>query len=352
MENYSKEDLEVFEEHKFEATVKEKEDVPVQHPNEELGLHEEEEVVSERNNKKEKRKNKYRIQGKSFLLTYPRCKTTKESCLKQLSKKRAPSYLCVGHEKHKDGEDHLHAFVQYAQKESFYKPDCFDLEDKSHGNYQSARSSDDARKYCMKDGDYLEWGAYLSNRQTEVQKRAADNKKILTTPLPELVNSGEISLYSYQQLRTAKNLYTLDSLVVPDYMPKECIWIYGATGIGKSRYIRDNFPGQFFNKSQNKWWDGYNGEKIVLLDDFDLKGETLGHYLKIWGDCYSFSAEIKGGTIKPSIEKFFITSQYLPRDIFCQGNDETKWDQEMRKAIERRFKIMTIGRDGISLIEY
>lgn len=38
----------------------------------------------------------------------------------------------------------------------------------------------------------------------------------------------------------------------------------------------------------------------------------------------------------------FITSQYLPRDIWCPGEVEKDWDQEMREAIERRFKVVTV----------
>lgn len=312
---------------------------------------------NEDNNDKKPRKYGFRLQGKSMILTYPQCDVTKEHAMLQLKRIRDPFYVCVSQERHEDGNPHLHAFVQYSEKQTYYKKTCFDIMNESeriiyHGNYQTAKYSDAARNYVMKDDNFIEHGLYQSNNQSSVQKRAQENKRILETALPELVNNGEISIYSYQALRTAKNLYTLDSLVVPDYMPKECIWIYGSTGIGKSRYIRDNHGGQFFSKSQNKWWDGYNGEKIVLIDDFDLKGEHLGHYLKIWADCYSFTAEIKGGSIKPVIDKLYITSQYLPRDIWCQGNDQEKWDNELRKAVERRFTIMTIDTDGRTLIKY
>lgn len=82
-------------------------------------------------------------------------------------------------------------------------------------------------------------------------------------------------------------------------------------------------------KPQNKWWDGYTGQKYVLLDDFDKQGACLGHYLKIWADRYACTGETKGGTIPLKFEKFIITSNYTP--------DQLWEDTEMRAAIERRF---------------
>lgn len=297
-----------------------------------------------------KTKRAFRLQGKNFFLTYPHCEMSREDAADALNHKAALDYLLIAKEDHMDGTPHLHALLTSKTKLNIKNATFFDI-GAYHGNYQTARKTDDVRAYLLKsDTQPLELGVYLSNSQSEVQKRAKDNKLILEQPLHLLIDSGEISIYSYKLLRESKILYNLDKIDVPDYMPKKCYWIYGKTGIGKSRWIRTNFPGQFYEKPQNKWWDGYTGQRIVLLDDFDLKGECLGHNLKIWADCYSFTAEIKGGTIRPVIEYFIITSQYLPRDIFCQGTDETKWDVEMKEAIERRFAIKTI-KNGLDLVD-
>ena len=67
----------------------------------------------------------------------------------------------------------------------------------------------------------------------------------------------------------------------------------------------------------NKWWDGYAGEEVVVLDDFDPRhAEHLSYYLKIWADHYAFNAEVKGGMIRVRPKTVIVTSQYAIEDCF------------------------------------
>ena len=87
-------------------------------------------------------------------------------------------------------------------------------------------------------------------------------------------------------------------------------------------------------KQHNKWWDGYNGEKVVLLDDLDAKdGPWIGKFLKLWGDHYPFPAEIKGshlGLIRP--ESIIVTSNWPMNEVFTEPN--------VLKPLERRFQVI------------
>lgn len=301
------------------------------------------ELVEKKEQKKNNSKKKeFRMCGKNFFLTYPRCLLERKELFEFISNKVGIEYALIARELHQDGHPHLHALLTLRKKLDTTSNVYFDVAG-YHGNYQVARDTDSVREYIQKaDQTPYEYGLYVGNNQSRVQKRAIENKLLLSKPLPELVDEGIVHLSQYKQYREAILSYRLDSIKVPDYMPKECYWIVGKTGIGKSRYIRDTYPNQVYFKAQNKWWDGYCGEDIVLIDDFDHNGQCLGHYLKIWGDCYSFNAEIKGGTIKPVFTKFFITSQYLPCGIWERAGHEKEWDSELLEAISRRFKLKTI----------
>ncbi len=148
------------------------------------------------------------------------------------------------------------------------------------------------------------------------------------------VKEGHIHLKDYAKIRANIKLY---NAVVhkPAILDKlDNLWIYGPPGTGKSRYVRDNYTREeLYDKPLNKWWDAYENEETVVLDDFGKNHHILGDHLKRWADHYPFTAEIKGGACTLRPKSIIVTSNYHPADIFE--------DQSMREAIERRFHIVT-----------
>lgn len=112
-------------------------------------------------------------------------------------------------------------------------------------------------------------------------------------------------------------MYRLANTTNNDVKDVRGIWFWGKPGVGKSYFVRKwaNDRGlKLFIKPQSKWWDGYSGEPVVLLDDIDTN--CLHHYLKIWTDKYACSGEVKGGTVPLLYKYFFITSNYTIEDLF------------------------------------
>lgn len=187
----------------------------------------------------------------------------------------------------------------------------------------------EAIDYCHKDWDYKEFGVRPmdSVAKGEAEKSRWDQARDLAIAGQFLEIPSQMLICHYQNLRRIEADFTSPAVDLEE----PCgIWIYGQSGFGKSKICREFWPNHY-PKMANKWWDGYNNEEFVVLDDLDPNHKMLGHHLKIWSDQYVFLGEIKGRSQKLRPKLFIVTSQYGIRTIFE--------DADTRAALERRFKV-------------
>ncbi len=114
--------------------------------------------------------------------------------------------------------------------------------------------------------------------------------------------------------------------------------LYGETGTGKTRFVEERFDADddFYRpplSNGTMWFDGYDGESKVLLDDFSGRAShiTLCNLLQLL-DRYIIQVPTKGGHTWWLPDEVFVTTNILPRDWY-----DWKDRGEQYKALARRF---------------
>lgn len=119
----------------------------------------------------------------------------------------------------------------------------------------------------------------------------------------------------------------------PNPTPVTVTAIIGRPGTGKTRFVKDNYPDHWQTPLQKEmWFDGYDGQKIVLLDDF-VGQMPLSLLLQLL-DRYIVQVPVKGGFVWWNPEKIFVTSNYPPDKWY---DFETKHGKVSLDALIRRF---------------
>lgn len=90
-----------------------------------------------------------------------------------------------------------------------------------------------------------------------------------------------------------------------------------------------------------KWFDGYDGEDTMIIEDVPKGAGNLIYDYKIWLDDYIIKAEIKGLMSEIKLKTIIITSNFCPSDAFCCHNafknEFTNCNVEDLKAIMMRI---------------
>lgn len=116
------------------------------------------------------------------------------------------------------------------------------------------------------------------------KKRLFDELTAGKTP-EDLVIEGKVDIMNYLKLKKNYDAHRLATQKAEHKSKTRGVWLYGAPGTGKSYYARHHYGDDVYIKQQNKWWDGYTGQKTVVLDDHDT--DVLAHHIKLWTDEYA-----------------------------------------------------------------
>jgi len=180
-------------------------------------------------------------------------------------------------------------------------------------------TTDEAAKYCRKDGVYEEWGEIPQQGQrtdleaVAVRVRDGASLQEVDAEFPALAVRYHRGL-TEMRLRQMKDR---DG-------PPEIVWLWGGTGTGKTR---EACQGSFYMKDGTKWWDGYEQQDRIVIDDFD--GSWPFRDLLRLLDGYPYQGQTKGGYVKINSAQMFITCEFPP---------EHWWKGTRLEQVERRIK--------------
>jgi hypothetical protein len=114
----------------------------------------------------------------------------------------------------------------------------------------------------------------------------------------------------------------------PDWRDVQTIVFWGDTGTGKTRRARDDAKNRHLDLYKKmcgtKWFDGYRGEKALLLDEFmgdrgQSDAEGIQQMLQ-WLDGHPLRVESKGATVPAMWTKVYITSNLPPKAWFPRAD--------------------------------
>jgi len=239
-------------------------------------------------------------------------------------------YIVYGKEIGACGRHHLQGFV-YFKSQRYLKAVLKLLPNGCH--VESMRGTiQQATEYCKKDGDFIERG----EKPLSSKEKGMTEKSRWTTILKR-AKEGDHTWFEQNEpnvwIHMSKKLKAFHEIsgVVLEYLDTPHEWWYGPTGTGKSRKVWKDYP-DHYQKSLNKWWDGYTGQDVVVIEEWSPKNECTGSQLKIWADRYPFSGEIKGGVLqKIRPIQIIVLSNYTIEECFLDSKDFL--------PLQRRFKL-------------
>ena len=242
-------------------------------------------------------------------------------------------YLVYQLEQGENGTPHLQGYISFNNQKRFSEFRKYFVDERAHVAVAKGTAKQN-RKYCTKEEGRIqgpwEFGVMPNpGKRTDLMQckalldSGATLKEVSESYFSQFVRYSK-AFKEYALLHTVPRNWEMDIEVV-----------YGSTGTGKSRYCYENYPDAYWkskNSGQQQFWDGYNGEETIVIDEF--YGWFSWDYLLRLTDRYPFSLDIKHGTVPLVARKIIFTSNKHPRDWY--PNSKYGWDDS--NPLKRRIK--------------
>lgn len=234
-------------------------------------------------------------------------------------------YICYAPEVGDNGTRHIQGYIMFAYQKRL--PEVSKLLPRAHLE-QRRGTHEQARLYIVGDykgkplnADFIERGIPpKQGKRNDLESFYEDikaGKRGHNLSVDHLATRlkyprGEEKIIAEEDRHNAMQQYK--NGIVPEVHVR-----WGPPGSGKTRFVYEQHePDAIYEPTMRKcgthWWTGYQGEDVILLDEFN--GQIpIRDFLRLI-DRYPFSMETKGGHVWRLATKIYICSNNAPEDWY------------------------------------
>lgn len=242
-------------------------------------------------------------------------------------------YVVFQFEKGSQGTEHIQGYIEFDTSMRFSKVKDLLTQWGGVPHLEKRRGTrDQARDYCQKEESRLsgpfEAGEWATSQGKRTDLHDAADTLQTTRDLSEVARAHPV-----QWIRYYRGFESLFSRTMGRReAPPTVHLLYGTTGSGKTRWAYQGYPDLYRKAPDTKWFDGYEGQATVLLDDFVGAASKMSlSYLLQLLDRYDIRVEIKGSYVPLLATTIIITTNIHPRKWYDYSTRE-----EQYKALARR----------------
>lgn len=236
-------------------------------------------------------------------------------------------FAIFGYEVGESGTPHLQGYIQFPNPRALRSVVSLGL-----GHVEVARGSPQQNiDYCSKSGQVEEFGTKPRPGKRSDLERVRDALKNEDLSFDALIADHISVTARYPNFVEKLKRHYHPPTALEGQLHDHNLWVYGPPGVGKTVYAKG--LGEHYIKMPNKWFDGYEGQPILIVEDIGPdQCKMLQHFLKIWGDYSPFTAQVKNSSKYIRPQRVIITSNY--------SIDEMGLDMVTTGALKRRYKAL------------
>ncbi len=238
-------------------------------------------------------------------------------------------YICMGEELcPKTKKTHYQGWIQFINKKRMGGVKKIFSCNKIHLETCIASPTKN-NEYCKKDGKFKTWGNFVCQGQrTDLEQ--IHQKIVKGAKVADIIDSHFETYCRYRNgIKDAIEVYSKKN--TKQFREVKVSFIHGETGTGKTRMAVDSCAKDYYKieGSQLQWFDGYNGEKNLIIDEYanDVKITKLLGLL----DGYQLRVPVKCGFTYANWNTVYITSNLDPEELHGQAIEKH------RNALFRRI---------------